>query len=119
MKNILVVLVLLMGSTVFGQHKNAKAIIPVDGVCVMCKDRIEKASIKTKGVKSAVWNIETKELSVIYDERKTTLATINASVANVGHDTEQVKATEEAYASVHPCCKYRDEKVQEDHNKDN
>jgi mercuric ion binding protein len=119
MKNVLLVLVLLMGATTFAQNKNAKAVITVDGVCMMCKDRIEKASIKTKGVKSAVWNIDTKELRVIYNEEKTTLAAINASVASVGHDTEQIKATEEAYATVHPCCKYRDENLKEDHNKDN
>ena len=119
MKKVLVVLVLLMAATSFAQNKNAKAVISVDGVCMMCKDRIEKASIKTKGVKSAVWSLETKELRVIYNEEKTTLAAINASVAAVGHDTEQIKATAQAYASVHPCCKYRDGNVQEDHNKDN
>lgn len=119
MKNIVLVLALLIGATVYGQNKNAKAVIPVDGVCMMCKERIEKASIKTKGVKSAVWNLETKELNVIYDERKTTLAKINAAVANVGHDTEQVKASEESYNSVHACCKYRDEEVQKEHKNDN
>lgn len=119
MKNILVLLVLLVSATAFGQNKNAKATFPVDGVCFMCKERIEKASIKTKGVKSAVWNLDTKELSVIYDERKTTLAKINAAVANVGHDTEQVQASDEAYASVHACCKYRDDDVKKDHGKEN
>ena len=119
MKNILLVLMLVFGASVFGQNKNAKAVIAVDGVCGMCKQRIEKAAIKTKGVKSAVWNIDTKELRVIYNDQKATLASINASVAAVGHDTEQVKATEKAYASVNPCCKYRDQDVQKDHNKDN
>jgi copper chaperone CopZ len=119
MKNLILVIALLIGGAVLGQNKNAKVIIPVDGVCGMCKERIEKASIKTKGVKSAVWNIDTKELSVIFDERKTTLAIINASVAAVGHDTEQVKATEEAYNSVHDCCRYRDIEVQDANKKDN
>ena len=48
-----------MGMTVFAQNKNARASIEVDGVCLMCKDRIEKACIKTKGVKSAVWDVKT------------------------------------------------------------
>ena len=73
----------------------------------MCKDRIEKASIKTKGVKSAVWNVETHELSLVYDERKTDLIQIQEGIAAVGHDTIEIIATDEAYASVHPCCKYR------------
>lgn len=119
MKNVLLVLMLVFGASVFGQNKNAKAIIAVDGVCMMCKDRIEKASIKTKGVKSAVWNLDTKELRVIYNEEKTTLATINESIAAVGHDTEQIKASQKAYQSVHPCCKYRDQDMQKEHNMDN
>ena len=119
MEKVVVVLMLLMGATSFGQNKNEKAVITVDGVCMMCKVRIEKAAIKTKGVKSAVWNLDTKELRVIYNEEKTTLASINASVAAVGHDTEQIKATDKAYESVNPCCKYRDDSVQKDHTMDN
>ena len=108
---------LLIGSTAFAQNKNAKASLEVDGVCLMCKDRIEKASIKTKGVKSAVWNVNTHELKLIYDERKTDLTTIQENIAAVGHDTKEIKATDEAYNSVHACCKYRDEDVKADHNK--
>jgi hypothetical protein len=29
-------------------------------------------------------------------------------VADAGHDTDQVKATDEVYANLHGCCKYRD-----------
>ncbi|NRA92065.1 MAG: ATPase, partial [Psychroserpens sp.] len=68
MKRILIIL-LLFASISIAQNKNAKATIDVDGVCLMCKDRIEKAAIRTKGVKSAIWNVETHELKLIYDER--------------------------------------------------
>jgi cation transport ATPase len=106
---------IFIGISAYAQNKNATAVLNVDGVCMMCKERIEKASIKTKGVKSAVWNVQTHELSVIYDERKTNLATINANIAAVGHDTETIKASDEAYNSVHPCCLYRDDEVKKDH----
>ena len=114
-KLILLAVVMIMSISSYAQDKNAKATIEVDGVCMMCKDRIEKASIKTKGVKSAVWNVKTHELSLIYDERKTDLNTIQEGIAAVGHDTKEIVATDEAYASVHPCCKYREEAVQDDH----
>ena len=52
-KLVLLGLLLFVGVTLTAQSKNAKATIEVDGVCLMCKDRIEKACIKTKGVKSA------------------------------------------------------------------
>lgn len=118
MKRLLVVtLVFFTMATTYGQNKSARAVIEVDGVCGMCKVRIEKASIRTKGVKSAVWSIETHELSLIYDERKTNLKTIQANIAAVGHDTKAIKATEEAYLSVHECCRYRDLAVKNEHKK--
>lgn len=115
MKNLFIAIVLLVAGATQAQDKNAKAVIEVDGVCMMCKARIEKAAIRTKGVKSAVWNVESHQLSLILDERKTSVAEVKASVAAVGHDSEDVVATEEAYNSVHECCKYRSEDVQDDH----
>ena len=115
MKQIILIFALLVTTVTFAQNKNAKASMEVDGVCMMCKERIEKAAIRTKGVKSAVWNVDTHELKLIFDERKTDLKTISQKLANVGHDTKEVKATEEAYNSVHPCCKYRDKDVIKDH----
>lgn len=116
LKSTVFVLALLMASLTFAQNKNARTSIEVDGVCLMCKKRIEKASLNTKGVKSAIWNVETHELKLIFDERKTDIKTITQSIADVGHDSKEIKATDLAYNSVHPCCKYRDEDVIEEHN---
>ena len=118
MKKIITVVVVCIGMFAFSQNKNANASIEVDGVCVMCKERIEKAAIRTKGVKSAVWNVDTHVLKLIYDERKTNVTTISKKLASVGHDTKEIKATEEQYQSVHPCCKYRDEEIKKDHEKE-
>jgi len=115
MKNIITLLALCFGMITFSQNKNTKVSMEVDGVCMMCKERIEKAAIRTKGVKSAVWSIDTHELKLIYDEGKTNLKTIAQKLADVGHDTKEIKATEEAYNSVHPCCKYRDKDAVKDH----
>jgi cation transport ATPase len=116
MKKVLVLLMVLIGSTAFAQNKNARASLEVDGVCMMCKTRIEKASLNTKGVKSAIWDVKTHELKLIFDERKTNLDSIQYNVVAVGHDTKTLKATDEAYATVHPCCKYRDEVVIDEHD---
>ena len=111
-------MIVLITTITFAQNKNARSTIEVDGVCLMCKERIEKAAIKSKGVKSAIWDVKTHELRLIYDERKTDLKTIQQSVADVGHDTKEIKATDEAYHSVHPCCLYRDDTVKDDHKND-
>ncbi len=106
---------MLVGLSAEAQKKNAKVSIEVDGICGMCKKRIEKAALKTKGVKFASWNIESHKLSMVIDERKTNLKKIQKNIAAVGHDTKLIKATEKQYNSVHPCCKYRDEEIVSDH----
>lgn len=115
MKKVITILAVLIATVTYAQNKNAKASLEVNGVCLMCKTRIEKASLNTKGVKSAVWNVDTHELRLIYDERKTNIETIESKILAAGHDTQELKATDEAYASVHPCCRYRDEVVKEEH----
>lgn len=105
------------------KNKNAKVSFEVDGICGMCKKRIETAALKTKGVKFAIWSAETHQLNLILDERKTDVKTIQSNILKVGHDVigfdkKKVKATEEAYKSVHPCCKYRDEEIVLDHEGD-
>lgn len=115
MKKIMIIALLLIGTTTFAQNKNAKASLEVDGVCGMCKARIEKACLNTKGVKFATWSIETHELKLIFDERKTNTEIIKNQVLAVGHDVKDEKASDEAYATVHACCKYRDEAVKDEH----
>jgi len=97
------------------KKRNAKVNIEVDGVCMMCKKRIEKAALTTKGVKYANWNVKSHELVIIIDERKTSKTKVCEVLAKAGHDSEDIKATIEAYDNLHPCCKYRDEEIIEDH----
>jgi len=118
MKNIVIITTFLMASLSFAQNKNAKISFEVDGVCMMCKDRIEKACIKTKGVKSAIWDVNTHQLSLIYNEKKTNLEAIKSNILAAGHDLSDQKAPDVAYDALHPCCKYRDEEVLDDHKKE-
>lgn len=116
-KLVVIISFMLIGISAQAQKKNAKVSIEVDGICMMCKKRIEKAALSTKGVKFASWDMKTHKLSLIIDERKTKIKTIQKNIAAVGHDTKEVKATEHAYNSVDPCCKYRDKKVVDAHKK--
>ncbi|MDY0780253.1 heavy-metal-associated domain-containing protein [Tenacibaculum sp. IB213877] len=118
MKKLLTIAVmLLMVVSVQAQkkNKNAKITVEVDGVCMMCKKRIEKAALNTKGVKFANWDVESHQLTLIMDERKTSKKMICENIAKVGHDTKEIKATQENYDNLHGCCKYRDEEIQEEH----
>lgn len=79
----------------------------VAGVCGACEKRIEKAAL-IKGVKMADWDKEKQKIKVIYTTKKTDEKAIHQAIAKAGHDTEKVKATDEAYAQLSDCCKYRD-----------
>lgn len=108
MKKIVLTLVMaLLTGVTFAQEKNKKLTMEVDGKCDMCKTRIEKAALGVKGVKFAMWDIPSHELSLIIDERKTDPMKVKTALVAVGHDTKELKATDEAYDGVHPCCKYR------------
>lgn len=85
---------------------NTEAIVTVNGVCGMCKMRIERAAKSVEGVTSALWDTMDLKLRLSYDADKVDLTTIEKAVAAVGHDTEHVKATDEAYSNLHGCCKY-------------
>lgn len=108
-RTILGIAFLLITTLVFAQEKNKKMIFEVDGKCEMCKARIEKAALGVKGVKYALWDIPSHQLSLIVDERKTDAMKIKTAMVAVGHDTKELKATAEAYDAIHPCCKYRDD----------
>jgi len=90
-------------------NKNKKVEVEVNGVCDMCKKRIEKAAYSVKGVKSAIWYAEDQDIHLIIDETKCTVLDVEKAIAKVGHDTKDVKATDEQYAKIHGCCLYRTE----------
>ncbi|NND78309.1 MAG: metal transporter [Maribacter sp.] len=108
-KAILGITMMILATVSFAQEKNKKMSFEVDGKCEMCKARIEKAALGVKGVKYALWDIPSHELSLIIDERKTNPMKIKTALVAVGHDTKELKATEDAYDEIHPCCKYRED----------
>ncbi|WP_222981679.1 heavy-metal-associated domain-containing protein [Flagellimonas meishanensis] len=110
MKTRLLIIICFLGSMMgMAQQKNKKMAFEVDGKCEMCKVRIEKAALNVPGVKYALWDIPTHQLSLVVDERKTNPMEIKMALAEVGHDTKELKATQEAYDGIHPCCKYRED----------
>lgn len=90
------------------QKKTEETTFKVGGECNMCKKRIENA-LDVKGVRFAEWNPETETLFVAYKPKKISLDKIHELIAEVGHDTEKVKAKDEVYENIHGCCRYREE----------
>jgi hypothetical protein len=71
----------------------------------MCKSKIEKAA-KDAGAKTAIWDVDTKILTVTYTSSSTNTAKIQEKIASVGYDNEGATATNESYNKLHSCCKY-------------
>ena len=116
MKKYVVLMLAVLGVAFTSQaqekkSKNAKVDIEVKGNCDMCKKRIEKAAFGVKGVKSATWHADDQMLHLIIDENKTSSKKVQESVAKAGHDTKEVKATDEAYNTLHHCCVYEREEA--------
>ncbi len=110
MKNIVFMLVALISLSATAQekkNKNAKYDVEINGNCEQCKKRIEKAAYAVSGVKSAVWDIGDHQLHLIINEEKTSVGEVKKAVAKVGHDSDDVKATDEAYEGLHSCCRYQ------------
>ncbi len=111
MKNVILgILVFLTAITVQAQEpkkkKNAQYDIEVNGNCEMCKKRIEKAAFSVKGVKSAEYHLDDYTLHLILNEEKCSIKDVKNAIAKVGHDTDEVKATQKDYDNLHGCCKY-------------
>ena len=84
------------------------AMLTVQGLCGMCKERIEKTAMGVKGVSSASWDASTKQLHLHFDAGQTDLDRISQAIAKAGHDTDKHKAEQKVYDALPGCCKYRE-----------
>ncbi|MBL4704881.1 MAG: cation transporter [Flavobacteriales bacterium] len=82
----------------------------VEGNCDFCKKRIEGALQGVPGIFFAGWNLDTKMMSVQYDEEKITEESIHEKISSVGHDTDKMKAPDDVYDELMECCKYERKK---------
>ncbi len=106
---VLLLMLSLMGISVQAQekkNKTAKHQFEVKGNCEMCKKRIEKAAFSVAGVKAAVWDMDQHTLQLVLDETKCAVSDVHQAIAKVGHDTNNVRATDAAYNKLHHCCKF-------------
>lgn len=111
MKTILYIIVFafsLTGLELQAQNKISESEIKVPGVCEMCKARIEEAALRSKGVKTATWDQNTKLLSVIYRNDKTSKDEIQKEVAKIGHGYNLKGEDSVAYENLPGCCLYND-----------
>lgn len=106
-KWMLLAFISLCASHAFSQTaKDSTARFKVYGACEQCKERIETAA-KIKGVSLADWNIDTKQLQVVFNPRQVSIDKIKSRILNAGHDLETKKAADGIYNQLPSCCHYR------------
>lgn len=84
----------------------------VYGNCNMCKSRIENVLKNVKGINRVNWNVESKIVTVTFDESKISLTQIKQKIADVGHDTDTIKANDKTYSKLPGCCQYERPKIE-------
>ncbi|MFZ2339932.1 MAG: efflux RND transporter periplasmic adaptor subunit [Bacteroidales bacterium] len=79
----------------------------VEGDCEMCKERIEAAAKSVRGVESAEWNMESKQLHLSFDKSHTNIDDVKKTIAVAGHDNDKYRASDDVYKKLPECCLYR------------
>lgn len=83
-------------------------VIKVRGTCAMDKRRIEAAAYSVDGIKSAVWDEYTQQLTLKYSVfKKEAGDKVQRKIASVGNDTEKYRADDTVYNNLPDCCHYR------------
>lgn len=100
-----------LATIVFGLQAQKQKITTTDtfkvsGNCGMCEKRIEAAASKVKGVDKADWDAEKGIMILTYDLGETSVESVQKAIAEVGHDTEKVKADDKVYSKLPGCCQY-------------
>ncbi|GAB3334555.1 heavy-metal-associated domain-containing protein [Hymenobacter humi] len=90
---------------VAGSATGATAQFKTSAVCDMCKARIEKSMAYEKGVQSAVLDVSTQMLTIMYKPDKTTPAALRSAVQKTGYDADDQLAEARAYNRLPDCCK--------------
>jgi len=109
-KALFLILILIASNQVLAQKSDNKPVTTsfwVAGVCGMCEKTIE-ATLDTKGVLQADFSLTNNMLTVTYKPKKITESQLHQLLNEAGYDTEKSTCTEEQYARVHGCCKYRE-----------
>ena len=114
LKSLFVVLMLFCVSTTANAQRKGKiqtAIIKTAiscnhcKVCETCGELFDKKLLRERGVQMVALNEEEMTIKVIYNSKKTDLATIKTAISKLGYDADDVKADPDAYAKLDGCCK--------------
>ena len=103
------IMLVFFSATAMSQNKETIK-IKTSAQCDMCKQRIEKELGYVKGVKKANLDLSTKEITVVYNPKKTSPEKIRTAISNIGYDADDIKANNRSYGNLPGCCKKPEQK---------
>tara|TARA_R110002049_G_scaffold247413_5_gene421590 strand:- start:3854 stop:4201 length:348 start_codon:yes stop_codon:yes gene_type:complete len=105
-KALMIAIFAITSFSLTAQSNNEKLDLQVEGVCGMCKERIEEAAMRTTGVKFAEWHKTDRTLHLVYNGKKVDEETIRTAISATGHRLDNMPADSSAYEALPDCCKY-------------
>jgi len=84
--------------------KTQDCVILTSAECVQCKKRLEDVLNYTAGIRYAILDVPTQQLSVRYVPKKISLDEIRLLISKTGYDADEVHADKTAQESLPLCC---------------
>lgn len=81
-----------------------KVEIQTSAICDMCKYTLEKDLAFEKGVKKATLDLETKVMTIVYNEKKTSPEKLRNRINKVGYHADWMPRDATAYEKLPMCC---------------
>lgn len=111
MKNILKISTLIILLSFIGKSSlraqtatDSTVTIKTNAQCGECKDRLESNLSVMKGVKSATFDLSTKNVTIVFNPGKTSAAKLRTAISKIGYDADDVKADPKAQGRLPKCC---------------
>ncbi len=105
MKKIFFIVVLTWFTCSIATAQTMVVKVKTSAICKMCKSKIERDLLLTKGVKDAELNLDDKVVTVTYNAAKTTPELIRVAITKSGYDADSIPADPAAYNKLSSCCK--------------
>lgn len=100
----LIIFIVTMTFASFANAQTDTVVVKTSVICNECKERIEHDLSFEKGVKSNVVNLDTKDVTVVYNSAKTDPEKIRIAITKIGYDADSLKADQKAFKKLPLCC---------------
>jgi periplasmic mercuric ion binding protein len=100
------IIILFFFFTLTAYADNDTLRVKTSAVCETCKEALEHNLSFEKGVKSSHLDLDTKIITVVYNNEKTNPEKIKTAIVKTGYDADSLKADERAFKKLPECCKH-------------